>query len=122
MRKKILFVEDSVSIRKLVKYTLETKGYDVILSENGKEALNFLTGQKLDAIITDLYMPEMDGIELIKIIRKMSVYQETPILLLTTESQITKIVEAKEAGATGWIIKPFGAARLLETIGNIVES
>ncbi|MBN2347720.1 MAG: response regulator [Bacteroidales bacterium] len=120
MKKKVLFVDDSLSIREIVKYTLEIEGYEVLLGNNGKHALDYLNGQNIDVIITDLHMPEMDGIEFIKKIRKIPVYMHTPILFLTTESQINKIMEAKAAGATGWITKPFLPARLIETIRKII--
>ncbi len=121
MKKKILFVDDSESIREIVNFTLTKEGYEVILSSNGKEALNYLNGQEFNLIITDLYMPEMDGIELIKQIRGKPEYKYTPILFLSTESQAEKKMEAKNAGATGWIVKPFVPAKLLEAINKVIK-
>jgi two-component system, chemotaxis family, chemotaxis protein CheY len=121
MGKKILFVDDSESIREIVNFTLETEGYDVFLSDNGKNALEHLNGQEINLVITDLHMPEMNGIELIKEIRKMQKYHRTPILFLTTESQTEKKMEAKNAGATGWIVKPFVPAKLLAAISKVIR-
>lgn len=121
MNKKILFVDDSESIREIVNFTLTREGYEVVLSSNGKEALNYLNGTEYNLIITDLYMPEMNGIELIKEIRKKPEYKFTPILFLSTESQLDKKMEAKEAGATGWIVKPFVPAKLIEAINKVIR-
>lgn len=121
MNKKILFVDDSESIREIVNFTLTREGYEVVLSSNGKEALNYLNGTEYNLIITDLYMPEMNGIELIKEIRKKPEYKFTPILFLSTESQLDKKMEAKEAGATGWIVKPFVPAKLIEAINKVIK-
>jgi two-component system chemotaxis response regulator CheY len=121
MGKKILFVDDSESIREIVNFTLENEGYEVLLSDNGKSALNHLNGQEINLIITDLHMPEMNGIDLIKEIRQMEKYQRTPILFLTTESQTERKMEAKNAGATGWIVKPFVPAKLLAAISKVIR-
>jgi two-component system, chemotaxis family, chemotaxis protein CheY len=121
MRKKILFVDDSESIREIVNFTLENEGYEVLLSDNGVNALKYLDGQNINLIITDLHMPEMNGIELIRKIRQMPDYQRTPILFLTTESQTEKKMEAKDAGATGWIVKPFAPAKLLAAITKVIK-
>jgi len=121
MTKTILFVDDSESIREIVQFTLENEGHKVLLAENGSVALKYLNGEHIDLIITDLHMPETNGIELIKKIRKMPPYQRTPILFLTTESQSARKLEAKEAGATGWIIKPFVPAKLLAAINKVIR-
>ena len=121
MGKTILFVDDSESIREIVNFTLQNEGYKVLISDNGKNALKFLDGSDINLIITDLHMPEMNGIELIREIRKMEEYARTPILFLTTESQTSKKLEAKEAGATGWIVKPFVPAKLLEAISKVMR-
>ncbi len=120
MAKTILIVDDSKSIREVVRYTLENEGYNVLLGVDGKDALKHLDGQSIDLVITDLYMPDMDGIELIKNIRVIPDYERIPILLLTTESQTSKKMEAKEAGATGWIIKPFVPDKLISAIGKVI--
>jgi two-component system chemotaxis response regulator CheY len=121
MAKTILIVDDSESIREVVNFTLENEGYKVLVAVDGKDALKFLDGSPVDLIITDLHMPEMDGIELIKHVRKMPIYQRIPILFLTTESQTAKKMEAKEAGATGWIIKPFVPAKLIEALNKVLR-
>ncbi|HRW63456.1 MAG TPA: response regulator, partial [Bacteroidales bacterium] len=121
MSKTILIVDDSESIREVVSFTLENEGYKVLIGIDGKDALKFLDGSSIDLIITDLHMPEMDGIELIKNVRKMEAYKRIPILFLTTESQVSKKMEAKEAGATGWIIKPFVPAKLIDALKKVLR-
>jgi two-component system, chemotaxis family, chemotaxis protein CheY len=121
MEKTILFVDDSESIREIVQFTLENEGYKVFLGKNGQDALQYLNGSNIDLIITDLHMPEMNGIELIKEIRNNQYYKRTPILFLTTESQVLKKVEAKNAGATGWIIKPFVPSKLIAAINKVIR-
>ena len=121
MAKTILIVDDSESIREVVSFTLENEGYKVLVGVDGKDALKFLDGTEIDLVITDLHMPVMDGIDLIKEIRGMEKYQRIPILFLTTESQAAKKMEAKEAGATGWIIKPFVPAKLIAAINKVIR-
>ncbi len=121
MGKVIVIVDDSESIREVVNFTLENEGFQVFIGCEGKDALKFFDGRHIDLLITDLHMPEMDGIELIKEVRQMEQYARLPILFLTTESQASKKIEAKEAGATGWIIKPFVPAKLLEAITKVIR-
>lgn len=121
MAKTILIVDDSESIREVVSFTLENEGYNVLIGNDGTDALKFLDGRHIDLIITDLHMPEMDGITLIKHVRKMDEYQRVPILFLTTESQAAKKMEAKDAGATGWIIKPFVPAKLIAALNKVLR-
>ncbi len=121
MAKTILIVDDSESIREVVSFTLENEGYKVLVAVDGKDALKFFDGTLIDLVITDLHMPEMDGIELIKAIRNMPEYQRIPILFLTTESQAAKKMEAKDAGATGWIIKPFVPAKLIGALNKVLR-
>ncbi len=121
MAKTILIVDDSESIREVVSFTLENEGYNVLIAIDGTDAIRFLNGQNIDLIITDLHMPEMDGITLIKEVRKMPDYQRVPILFLTTESQAAKKMEAKDAGATGWIIKPFVPAKLIAALSKVLR-
>jgi len=121
MEREILVVDDSESIREVVKFTLENNGYKVTLGNDGKHAMNYLDGRHFDVIITDLHMPEMDGIELIKKARSKSEYSAIPILFLTTESQVTKKIEAKDAGATGWIIKPFAPQKLILALNKVIK-
>ena len=121
MPKKILIVDDSESIREVVSFTLENEGFEVLIANDGTDALKFLDGREIDMIITDLHMPEMDGITLIKHVREMEAYQRIPILFLTTESQTAKKMEAKEAGGTGWIIKPFVPAKLIAALQKVLR-
>lgn len=119
--KKILIVDDSESIRELVGFTLEAAGYAVEKGCDGVEAIGMLDGSELSLVITDLNMPNMDGIELIREIRKKREYAAVPILMLTTESQAAKKEEAKAAGATGWIVKPFVQEKLVEIVKKVIR-
>ncbi len=121
MAKKILIVDDSESIREVVCFTLQKSGHEVQKAVDGQDALKYLDGTPYDLIITDLHMPIMNGIELIKEVRKMEAYKRVPILFLTTESQREKKLEAKDAGATGWIIKPFVPAKLLAALSKVLR-
>lgn len=121
MGKTALIVDDSRTMRQMVAFTLTNAGFTVIEAEDGKDAVNKVSaGTKLDIIVTDLNMPEMDGITLIKELRRLTAYKFTPILMLTTESAIDKKKEGKEAGATGWIVKPFNPEVLLKTIAKVL--
>ena len=121
MSKNILIVDDSESIREVVIFTLEKAGYNVISCVDGVDAMKQLDGKELDLIITDLHMPNMNGLEFIKEVRNTEKYKYTPILYLTTESQQSKKQEAKDAGATGWIVKPFAPEKLLAAISKILK-
>lgn len=121
MAKTILVVDDSESIRELVGFTLENAGYHVTRCINGKDALINFDKIAVDMVITDLYMPEMNGMEFIKEIRKSDANRHIPILFLTTESQLSKKEEAKQAGATGWIVKPFVPEKLLVIVKRVLR-
>ena len=121
MPKTFLVVDDSASMRQLVSFTIKDAGFDVLVAENGKDALGKLGGTKVDMVITDLNMPEMDGIELIKKLRSMPDYKFSPIIMLTTESQESKKQEGKQAGASGWIVKPFQPEQLLDVVKKFVK-
>jgi len=118
--KNILIVDDAVSMRGLVSLTLKKAGYDVKEASNGKDALKKLSGSKVNMIITDLNMPEMDGIEFIKAVKKMPGYKFIPIVMLTTESQAEKKREGQMAGAKAWIVKPFKPDTLLMVVKKII--
>lgn len=107
MGKLIMTADDSASVRQMVSFTLRQSGYDVVEAVDGRDALNKLAGTKIDMLIADLNMPNLDGIGLIKEIRKLPDHKFIPIVMLTTESQEAKKNEARAAGASGWIIKPF---------------
>ena len=117
----LLIVDDSASMRQMVSFTLKDAGYEVIAASNGKDALTKLEGVKISMVITDLNMPEMDGIELIKQLRTRSGFKFVPIVMLTTESQDAKKMAGKQAGASGWIVKPFQPAQLIDTIRKFVK-
>ena len=121
MAKTVLIVDDSESIRELVGLTLESSGYKVDKGVDGVDALKLLDGREINLVITDLNMPNMDGIQLIREVRKRDGYSTVPILMLTTESQAVKKEEAKLAGATGWIVKPFVQEKLLEVVKKIIR-
>ncbi|MGZ8365251.1 MAG: response regulator [Nitrospira sp.] len=121
MSKTALIVDDSRTMRQMVAFTLTNAGFTVVEAEDGKDAVSKVSGgAKMDIVVTDLNMPEMDGIALIKELRKMSTFKFTPILMLTTESAMEKKKEGKEAGATGWIVKPFNPDVLLKTIAKVL--
>lgn len=121
MPKTVLVVDDSLSMRQMVAFTMREAGYMVVEGGDGKEALDRLAGQKVDLVVTDLNMPVMDGITLIRQIRAQPANKFTPILMLTTESQDAKKQEGKAAGATGWIVKPFDPQQLLQVVGKVVR-
>jgi len=121
MAKKILIADDSASMRQLVEFTLTSAGFEVIVAVDGKDALSKSNGSKLDMVITDLNMPEMDGITLIKELRGTPANKFIPIVMLTTESQAGKKEEGKKAGATGWIVKPFSPDALLATVNKLAK-
>jgi two-component system chemotaxis response regulator CheY len=115
----ILAVDDSASMRQMVSFTLKGAGYDVIEAVDGQDALTKAKGKLADIVLTDVNMPNMDGIRLIRELRKLPQYKFTPMLLLTTESGIEKKAEGKAAGATGWLVKPFNPDQLLATLKKV---
>jgi two-component system, chemotaxis family, chemotaxis protein CheY len=121
MAKKILVVDDSAIMRQLISAPIQEAGFDVVSAENGKDALVKMHGTKVDMVVTDLNMPEMDGIELIKNLRAKSEHKFTPIVMITTEFQEAKKKEGREAGASAWIVKPFQSQNLLEVIHKFVK-
>ena len=119
MAKRILAVDDSKTMREMVSFTLKGAGYEVVEAEDGQAALNLLGGARIDAVITDLNMPNMNGFELIRALRADPAYKFTPILMLTTEGDGSKKEEGKAAGATGWIVKPFNPEKLVEVVKKV---
>jgi two-component system chemotaxis response regulator CheY len=113
-------VDDSTSMRQMVKATLLSAGYDVVEASDGQEALEYARENPVDLVITDVNMPRMDGITLVSELRSLPSYRLTPVLLLTTESSMDKKMEGKKAGATGWIVKPFNPAQLLATLARVL--
>ena len=119
MSKTILTVDDSNTIRQMVTFTLKAAGYNVIEAKDGQDALTKLS-QPLGMVVTDLNMPTLDGIGLIKRLRAHPDYKYVPIVVLTTESETTKKQEARAAGATAWIVKPFRPEQLVSVIQKVL--
>ena len=119
MPKTVITVDDSMSIRETVKMILVSAGYQVLTAEDGVKGLHVAQQQKADLILSDLNMPNMDGISLIGKLRALPQYRFTPILMLTTESQEERKITGKKAGATGWIVKPFDPARILAVVQKV---
>ena len=121
MSKVIMTADDSASVRQMVNFTLKNAGFQVVEAVDGKDALSKLTNTPVNMLITDLNMPNMDGIELIRNVRALgSSLKFIPIIMLTTESQPEKKQEGKTAGATGWIVKPFKPEQLLSVIKKVL--
>ncbi len=120
MPRTALIADDSVTIRQMVSFTLRQAGFTVIEASDGQDAADRLGDQRVDLIITDLNMPRMDGIGFIRELRGRPASKHTPVLMLTTESQQVKRQEARDAGATGWIVKPFDPQKLLQVIAKVL--
>jgi two-component system chemotaxis response regulator CheY len=121
MSKIIMTVDDSASVRMMVNFTLKQAGYEVVEAINGRDAIKKLDSKRIDMLITDINMPELDGISLIKKIREHPSYRFIPIVTLTTESQKEKKSEGKAAGITGWIIKPFSPDQLIAVVKRCLD-
>ncbi|SIP90647.1 two-component system, chemotaxis family, response regulator CheY [Alkalispirochaeta americana] len=119
MAKRILVVDDSAAVRQSVSYVLDQAGYEVVQAEDGMDALKMLDGSTFDLIVTDVNMPNMDGIALTGKVRELDAYKYTPVVVLTTESQESKMSAGKAAGATGWIVKPFDSEKLLQVVKRL---
>ena len=120
MAKTIMIVDDSASLRQVVSIALKGAGYDVIEACDGKDALGKLNGQKVHLIISDVNMPNMDGITLVKEIKQLPNYKFTPIIMLTTESQEGKKQEGQLAGAKAWVVKPFQPQQMLAAVSKLI--
>ena len=116
MGKKVLTVDDSATIRQALNIALEGAGYDVVEATDGVDALRKLDSDSVDMVVTDLNMPNMNGVDLIREIRKQPGNRFTPVLMLTTESDNKRKQEGKAAGASGWIVKPFRPEQLLTVV------
>jgi len=116
----ILAVDDSASMRQMVRFTLEGAGYKVVQAADGVEALELARNGPVDLVLTDVNMPRMDGIALVRELRSLDTYKFVPMLVLTTESGQDTKMRGKQAGATGWIVKPFNPEQLLATIGRVL--
>ena len=120
MPKTIMIVDDSASLRQVVCIALRGAGYDAIEARDGQDALNKLTGQKVHLIVSDVNMPNMDGISFVKAVKALPAYRFTPIVMLTTESQAEKKAQAQAAGAKAWVLKPFNPTQLLTVVQKLV--
>ena len=120
MAKTILIVDDSASVRQVVGITLRGAGYDVVEGVDGSDGLKKLDGRKINLIVSDVNMPNMDGITFVKEVKKLPAYKFTPIIMLTTESQESKKLEGQAAGAKAWVVKPFQPAQMLAAVSKLV--
>ena len=120
MSKTIMIVDDSSSMRSVISMALKGAGYATLEACDGKDALAKLTGQKINLIISDVNMPNMDGITFVKEVKKLANYKFTPIIMLTTESQEGKKKEGQAAGAKAWVVKPFQPAQMLEAVAKLI--
>ena len=121
MKKKVLTVDDSRTMREMVSFTLRGAGFDVVEANDGQQALVVLDSHKVDLILADLNMPNMDGITLVRELRLLPQYKGVPLLVLTTDASVERKNEGRAAGATGWIVKPFNPERLLETVSKVLR-
>ena|ERR1035437_2374232 len=119
MAKTIMIVDDSSSMRQVVGIALKSAGYVVLEGRDGVDALAKLTGQKVHLIISDVNMPNMDGISFVKAVKQLSAYKFTPIIMLTTESEESKKREGQAAGAKAWVVKPFKPEQLLGAVQKL---
>jgi two-component system, chemotaxis family, chemotaxis protein CheY len=117
----ILAVDDSASMRQMVTFTLKNAGYSVVEAVDGQDALDKTNGRDFNLVLTDQNMPRMDGISLTRKLRDMPKFKTTPILILTTESSDQMKQAGRSAGATGWLVKPFDPAKLVEVIGKVIR-
>ncbi|MFV2057700.1 MAG: response regulator [Thiohalomonadales bacterium] len=122
MAKTILIVDDSASLRQVVAIALKGAGYDVIEAADGTEGLAKLDGKKINLIISDVNMPNMDGITMVKEIKKKANYKFTPIIMLTTEAGASVKEQGKAAGVKAWVVKPFKPEQMLDAVSKLVAA
>ena len=120
MGKTILIVDDSATIRQVVGMTLKGAGYEVMEASDGKDALNKLDGKKINLIISDVNMPNMDGITFVKEMKKIAAYKFVPVIMLTTEGNEEKKKAGQDAGAKAWVVKPFQPAQMLAAVTKLI--
>lgn len=120
MKKTIMTVDDSASVRMMVNFTLQGMGYDILEAANGADAMEKLLKHTVHMVITDINMPELDGIGLVRKVRAHPLLKFLPVIVLTTESHEEKRLEGKRAGATGWIIKPFNQGELVAAVKRVM--
>ncbi|WP_044550026.1 response regulator [Azospirillum lipoferum] len=119
VKKKVMTVDDSRTMRDMVSFTLRGAGYDVVEAADGQQAMSAIATTKVDLVITDLNMPVMDGLTLIRKLRAIPAHRTLPILMLTTEADESKKSEGRAAGATGWIVKPFNPDKLVSVVQKV---
>jgi two-component system, chemotaxis family, chemotaxis protein CheY len=120
MAKKILTVDDSISMRQMISFTLRDSGYEVVEAIDGQDAINKAQNQSFDLIFTDQNMPNVDGLTLIQMLRYLPEHEKTPILMLTTEASEEMKKMGRAAGATGWLVKPFDPQKLLDVVKKVL--
>jgi two-component system chemotaxis response regulator CheY len=120
MAKTIMIVDDSASLRQVVGIALRGAGYEVLEACDGRDALGKLKGQKVHLMISDVNMPNMDGISFVKAVKQIPAYKFTPVVMLTTESQDAKKKEGQEAGAKAWVLKPFKPEQMIGVVQKLV--
>ena len=120
MAKTILIVDDSISLRQVVSIALSNAGYEVIEACDGKDALTKLAGQKIHLVISDVNMPNMDGITFVREMKKIASYKFVPVIMLTTEGSEEKKKAGQEAGAKAWVVKPFQPQQLLAAVTKLL--
>lgn len=121
MSRTIITVDDSSSVRQMVGFTLQRAGYSVVEACDGRDALSKMAQTSAHMVIADLNMPNMDGIDLIRHLRREPAYRFVPIIMLTTENEATKKQAGREAGATGWIVKPFTPEQLVAVVSKVLR-
>ena len=123
MSKTVMIVDDSSSMRQVVQITLSSAGYTVVEAHDGRDALTKLNlrDERVHLIITDVNMPEMDGITFVKEVKKHSAYKFTPIIMLTTEGAAEKKQLGREAGARAWMVKPFQPQQMLDAVSKLIN-
>lgn len=122
MNKTVMIVDDSISLRQVVSIALRGAGYDIIEACDGKDALTKLNGGKVHLVISDVNMPNMDGITFVKEMKKLPNYKFTPVIMLTTESQEGKKAEGQAAGAKAWVVKPFQPQAMLAAVAKLIST
>lgn len=120
MAKTVMIVDDSATLRQVVAIALKGAGYDVIEGCDGKDALSKLTGQKVHLIVSDVNMPNMDGITFVTEVKKLPAYKFTPIIMLTTEAGEAKKAAGQAAGAKAWVVKPFKPEQMLAAVSKLI--
>jgi two-component system, chemotaxis family, chemotaxis protein CheY len=120
MPKRILAVDDSISMRQMISFTLRESGYEVIEAVDGQDAISKAQNQSFDLIFTDQNMPNVDGLTLIQMLRDLPQHEKTPILMLTTEASDEMKKMGRAAGATGWLVKPFDPQKLLDVVKKVL--